>query len=157
MGDYVAKGGATGKRADSPGPLEAAAAATAQALKNIAGVGIDQHGKAVAERQMFGVHHDGSFAFDAPAEYAADAQQRAAAANFTGVSTTVTDDLAVGAQDCFHQGNRAQSRLPFATFIHTKTCVYATCAGTGEIVPNCGGSGRVNGNQEVQMSFEVGT
>jgi len=81
------------------------ALAPSMSLQNAERIGIHQHGEAVVKTLMVWIHQNGALAFDASTENPAQAEQRAAAANFTGLATAVADDFAVGAQDRFHQGN----------------------------------------------------
>jgi len=95
-------------------------AAAALPLQDAERIGIHQNGKAVAEEVGIGIDDNGALTFNTSAEDSAETEQRTATANFAGIAAAITDELAVGAQDCFHQGNRIQGRLPFAYFVHTK-------------------------------------
>ncbi len=76
-----------------------AAAITSSALQNASCIRVDQHGKSIANALRIKFHEDCTFPFDASSENASQAQQRAAAANFTTFASAVADDLAIGAQD----------------------------------------------------------
>jgi len=97
-----------------------AALAQTVALQNAVGIRIDQHGEPIAKAAGIEIDQYGAFPLDASAQNAAQAKQRTAPANFTGIAATIADDLAVGAQYRFQQRNRIQNRLPFSGFVHTK-------------------------------------
>src|SRR5208283_2162487 len=69
---------------------------------------VHQHGEPITRVVAIHLHQGGTFAFNAPAEYTSQAQQRAAAADLASLASAVADDLAVRAQHCFQQRNGTQ-------------------------------------------------
>ncbi len=64
------------------------------------------------------IDQHGALAANAAAQHASQAEQGSAAANLTGLASTVADDFAIGAQNSFQERNGVENRFPSITVSH---------------------------------------